>query len=33
MKLDGDIAFSQIVLHMDHIGPNSNAHQACSGHD
>ena len=22
MKLDGDIAFSQIVLHMDHIGRN-----------
>ena len=33
MKLNGDIAFFQIVLHMDHIGPNSHAHQACSGHD
>ena len=33
MKLNGNIPFSQILLHMDHIGQNSHAHQACSGHD
>ena len=33
-KLNVDIVFTQILLHMDHIGKkNVHAHQACSGHD
>ena len=33
IKLNVDIVFTQILLHMDHIGKNFHAHQACSGHD
>ena len=33
IKLNVDIVFTQILLHMDHIGKNFHSHQACSGHD
>ena len=33
IKLNVDMVFTQILLHMDHIGKKFHAHQACSGHD